>query len=143
RGWVLAPDAARNNHREVSGWRGPNMAPAQPPDYRTRRVGARGTGDKTGTKIAAALKSLKFSLECANGCKLSFKTAATYAAPARKVGGAGRGYTARGRRPCPDRAHALLGSGTTVIAAERIGRRCCGLEHDRTRVDTSICGGGR
>ena len=33
---------------------------------------------------------------------------------------------------------AFLGSGTTVIAAERIGRRCCGLELDPAYVDTTI-----
>ena len=31
---------------------------------------------------------------------------------------------------------AFLGSGTTVIAAERTGRRCCGLELDPAYVDT-------
>jgi DNA modification methylase len=33
---------------------------------------------------------------------------------------------------------AFLGSGTTVIAAERTGRRCCGLELDFGYVDTAI-----
>jgi DNA modification methylase len=33
---------------------------------------------------------------------------------------------------------AFLGSGTTVIAAERVGRRCCGLELDPAYVDTAI-----
>jgi DNA modification methylase len=33
---------------------------------------------------------------------------------------------------------AFLGSGTTVIAAERTGRRCCGLELDPVYVDTII-----
>jgi DNA modification methylase len=33
---------------------------------------------------------------------------------------------------------AFLGSGTTVIAAERTGRRCCGLEFDPAYVDTAI-----
>ena len=33
---------------------------------------------------------------------------------------------------------AFLGSGTTVIAAERTGRRCCGLELDALYVDTII-----
>jgi hypothetical protein len=33
---------------------------------------------------------------------------------------------------------AFLGSGTTVIAAERTGRRCCGLELDPVYVDTAI-----
>ena len=33
---------------------------------------------------------------------------------------------------------AFLGSGTTVIAAERTGRRCCGLELDAAYVDTAI-----
>jgi len=33
---------------------------------------------------------------------------------------------------------AFLGSGTTVIAAERTGRRCCGLELDRAHLDTAI-----
>ena len=33
---------------------------------------------------------------------------------------------------------AFLGSGTTVIAAERIGRRCYGLELDPAYVDTII-----
>jgi DNA modification methylase len=33
---------------------------------------------------------------------------------------------------------AFLGSGTTVIAAERIGRRCYGLELDPVYVDTAI-----
>jgi DNA modification methylase len=33
---------------------------------------------------------------------------------------------------------AFLGSGTTVIAAERTGRRCCGLELDPAYVDTII-----
>jgi DNA modification methylase len=32
----------------------------------------------------------------------------------------------------------FLGSGTTVIAAERTGRRCCGLELDPVYVDTVI-----
>jgi DNA modification methylase len=34
---------------------------------------------------------------------------------------------------------AFLGSGTTVIAAERTGRRCCALELDPGYVDTAIC----
>ena len=33
---------------------------------------------------------------------------------------------------------AFLGSGTTLIAAERTGRRCCGLELDPGYVDTAI-----
>ena len=33
---------------------------------------------------------------------------------------------------------AFLGSGTTVIAAERTGRRCCGLELDPLYVDTIV-----
>jgi len=33
---------------------------------------------------------------------------------------------------------AFLGSGTTLIAAERTGRRCCGLELDAGYVDTTI-----
>jgi DNA modification methylase len=33
---------------------------------------------------------------------------------------------------------AFLGSGTTVIAAERTGRRCCGVELDPLYVDTAI-----
>jgi DNA modification methylase len=33
---------------------------------------------------------------------------------------------------------AFLGSGTTVIAAERIGRRCYGLELDPAYVDTIV-----
>ena len=33
---------------------------------------------------------------------------------------------------------AFLGSGTTVIAAERTGRRCYGLERDPACVDTII-----
>jgi DNA modification methylase len=33
---------------------------------------------------------------------------------------------------------AFLGSGTTVIAAERTGRRCYGLELDPPYVDTAI-----
>jgi DNA modification methylase len=33
---------------------------------------------------------------------------------------------------------AFLGSGTTLIAAERTGRRCCGLELDPAYVDTTI-----
>jgi DNA modification methylase len=33
---------------------------------------------------------------------------------------------------------AFLGSGTTVIAAERTGRRCCGIELDPAYVDTTI-----
>ena len=32
----------------------------------------------------------------------------------------------------------FVGSGTTVIAAERTGRRCYGLELDPTYVDTTI-----
>jgi DNA modification methylase len=32
----------------------------------------------------------------------------------------------------------FLGSGTTLIAAERVGRRCCGLEIDPLYVDTII-----
>ena len=33
---------------------------------------------------------------------------------------------------------AFLGSGTTLIAAERTGRRCCALELDPGYVDTAI-----
>jgi DNA modification methylase len=33
---------------------------------------------------------------------------------------------------------AFLGSGTTVIAADRTGRRCYGLELDPTYVDTIV-----
>ena len=33
---------------------------------------------------------------------------------------------------------AFVGSGTTVIAAERTGRRCYGLELDPAYVDTAI-----
>ena len=33
---------------------------------------------------------------------------------------------------------AFLGSGTTVIAAERTGRRCYGIELDPAYVDTTI-----
>jgi DNA modification methylase len=33
---------------------------------------------------------------------------------------------------------AFLGSGTTVIAAERTGRRCCGMEIDPLYVDTIV-----
>jgi DNA modification methylase len=33
---------------------------------------------------------------------------------------------------------AFLGSGTTLIAAERTGRRCCGLELDPAYVDTAV-----
>jgi DNA modification methylase len=33
---------------------------------------------------------------------------------------------------------AFLGSGTTLIAAERTGRRCYGLELDPVYVDTAI-----
>jgi DNA modification methylase len=33
----------------------------------------------------------------------------------------------------------FLGSGTTVIATERIGRRCYGLEFDPLYVDTIVC----
>ena len=33
---------------------------------------------------------------------------------------------------------AFLGSGTTVLAAERTGRRCYGLELDPAYVDTTI-----
>jgi hypothetical protein len=33
---------------------------------------------------------------------------------------------------------AFLGSGTTVIAAERVGRRCCGLEIDPRYVDVAL-----
>jgi DNA modification methylase len=32
----------------------------------------------------------------------------------------------------------FLGSGTTVLAAERAGRRCCGIELDPLYVDTVI-----
>jgi DNA modification methylase len=32
----------------------------------------------------------------------------------------------------------FLGSGTTMIAAERTGRRCCGIEIDPIYVDTII-----
>ena len=32
----------------------------------------------------------------------------------------------------------FLGSGTSVIAAERTGRRCCGLEIDPLYVDTIV-----
>ena len=35
-------------------------------------------------------------------------------------------------------AVAFLGSGTTVIAAQRTGRRCCALELDPGYVDTTI-----
>ena len=35
-------------------------------------------------------------------------------------------------------APALIGSGTTVIAAERTGRRCYGLELDPGYIDTVI-----
>jgi len=34
--------------------------------------------------------------------------------------------------------HAFLGSGTTLIAAERVGRICYGIEHDPTQVDLAI-----
>jgi DNA modification methylase len=33
---------------------------------------------------------------------------------------------------------AFLGSGTTIIAAERTGRRCCGLELDPAYLDTAV-----
>jgi DNA modification methylase len=33
---------------------------------------------------------------------------------------------------------AFLGSGTTIIAAERTGRRCCALELDAGYVDTAV-----
>ena len=33
---------------------------------------------------------------------------------------------------------AFLGSGTTLIAAERTGRRCCGVELDPLHLDTTI-----
>lgn len=33
---------------------------------------------------------------------------------------------------------AFLGSGTTIIAAERTGRRCFGLELDPIYVDTTV-----
>ena len=32
----------------------------------------------------------------------------------------------------------FFGSGTTLIAAERTGRRCCGMELDPEHVDTAI-----
>jgi hypothetical protein len=32
----------------------------------------------------------------------------------------------------------FLGSGTTLMAAERVGRRCCGMELDRLYADTVI-----
>jgi DNA modification methylase len=32
----------------------------------------------------------------------------------------------------------FLGSGTTLMAAERVGRRCCGIELDPLYVDTII-----
>ena len=35
----------------------------------------------------------------------------------------------------------FLGSGTTVIAAERTGRRCCALEFDPGYVDTPFAAG--
>jgi DNA modification methylase len=45
-------------------------------------------------------------------------------------------------RDCTERGDivldAFLGSGTTSIAAERTGRRCCGLELDPGYVDTAI-----
>jgi hypothetical protein len=34
---------------------------------------------------------------------------------------------------------AFLGSGTTVIAAERTGRRCHGMELDPAYVDIRVC----
>ena len=33
---------------------------------------------------------------------------------------------------------AFLGSGTTLMACERTGRRCCGIEIDPDYVDTAI-----
>jgi DNA modification methylase len=33
---------------------------------------------------------------------------------------------------------AFLGSGTTLMAAERVGRVCCGIEIDRIYVDVAI-----
>jgi DNA modification methylase len=33
---------------------------------------------------------------------------------------------------------AFLGSGTTLIAAERTGRRCCGMELDPAYVDATL-----
>jgi DNA modification methylase len=33
----------------------------------------------------------------------------------------------------------FLGSGTTLIAAERTGRICCGMEFDALYVDTAVC----
>ena len=40
--------------------------------------------------------------------------------------------------PQNPRLDAFLGSGTTLIAAERTGRRCCGIELDLLYVDTII-----
>ena len=34
---------------------------------------------------------------------------------------------------------AFLGSGTTLLAAERVGRICCGIEIDPIYVDVAIC----
>jgi len=35
---------------------------------------------------------------------------------------------------------AFLGSGTTLMAAERVGRICCGIELDPAYVDVAIRG---
>src|ERR1700719_4182925 len=59
----------QEHHREVSGRRGQNAAPAHPPGARARRLGTRGARDQTRTKITAATEGQEISEERQNGCR--------------------------------------------------------------------------